>query len=530
MVRAGRSSIPVIDLFAGPGGLGEGFSAFHREDGKAPFRIRLSIEANPVAHQTLRFRAFFRSFRDGAVPGEYYDVLRGLRSPRDVFDCYPEQAELADREAWYATLGATRRADVNSRIEACVADASHWVLIGGPPCQAYSLAGRSRNAGKDNYVPEEDDRQLLYVEYLQVIADHWPSVFVMENVKGLLSASLNQQRLFQRILGDLQSPREALRREGRSLTGRRSYRYRVHSVAARDALATAAVSDYVIHAERYGIPQARHRVFLIGVREDLDGVLPTLALKPHSTAADVLEGLPRVRSGLSGGHDSPEKWLAAVEAALDTSWLRWLRRETVAVADYLADRLTKLRSPRLDRGRPFIEGSFQPRFEQEWFLDPRLGGIVQHETRGHRSDDLQRYLFVSAFGHVLHRSPRLQEFPRELLPAHRNVHDAMNSGHGAGGRIQDPDFHFDDRFRVQVRNRPSTTITSHIAKDGHYYIHYDPTQCRSLTMREAARLQTFPDNYYFCGNRTSGYGQIGNAVPPLLARQVAGSVLSVLDD
>lgn len=326
MVRAGRSSIPVIDLFAGPGGLGEGFSAFHREDGKAPFRIRLSIEANPVAHQTLRFRAFFRSFRDGAVPGEYYDVLRGLRSPRDVFDCYPEQAELADREAWYATLGATRRADVNSRIEACVADASHWVLIGGPPCQAYSLAGRSRNAGKDNYVPEEDDRQLLYVEYLQVIADHWPSVFVMENVKGLLSASLNQQRLFQRILGDLQSPREALRREGRSLTGRRSYRYRVHSVAARDALATAAVSDYVIHAERYGIPQARHRVFLIGVREDLDGVLPTLALKPHSTAADVLEGLPRVRSGLSGGHDSPEKWLAAVEAALDTSWLRWLRR------------------------------------------------------------------------------------------------------------------------------------------------------------------------------------------------------------
>ena len=519
MARVRRSSIPVIDLFAGPGGLGEGFSALRGPDGKVPFRIGLSVEANPVAHQTLRFRAFFRSFRDGAVPGEYYDALRGNLSPREVLDRYPKQAELADREAWNATLGATPRADVNDRIEACVVDAPQWVLIGGPPCQAYSLAGRSRNAGKDDYVPEEDDRQTLYVEYLQVIADHWPSVFVMENVKGLLSANLHQQRLFERILGDLHSPREALRREGRSLVGRRSYRYRVHSVAAPDARDPVGVGDYVVHAERYGIPQARHRVILIGVREDLDGLLPTLAPTCESVASDVLDGLPRLRSGLSRGHDSPEAWRATVEGALASSWLRWLRRgDMAAVADYLEDRLTKLRSPRLDRGSPFIEGNFEPRLERKWFLgDGRLGGIVQHETRGHRADDLHRYLFVSAFGHVLQRSPRLQEFPTELLPAHRNVHSAMNGGY------------FDDRFRVQLRNRPSTTITSHIAKDGHYYIHYDPTQCRSLTMREAARLQTFPDNYYFCGNRTSGYGQIGNAVPPLLARQIAGAVLALLD-
>lgn len=520
MARVRRSSIPVIDLFAGPGGLGEGFSALRGPGGQAPFRIGLSVEANPIAHETLRFRAFFRSFRDGAVPGDYYDALRGLLSPREVLDRYPDQAELADREAWNATLGATPRADVNDRIEACVADASHWVLIGGPPCQAYSLAGRSRNAGKDDYVPEEDHRQFLYVEYLQVIADHWPAVFVMENVKGLLSASLNDQRLFERILADLESPREALRREGRPLTGRRSFRYRVHSVAGSNMLDAVDVGDYVVHAERYGVPQARHRVILVGVREDLDDrPLQTLTRGCEVTVADVLDGVPKVRSGLSRGYDSPEQWLAAVRSARDSPWLRRLQRgDGAPVADYLAERLAKLRLPRHDRGAAFIDGDFAPRRESEWIIDPRLGGVAQHQTRGHRHDDLHRYLFVSAFGHVMRRSPRLHEFPRELLPAHRNVHSAINGGH------------FDDRFRVQVKDRPSTTVTSHIAKDGHYYIHYDPAQCRSLTMREAARLQTFPDNYYFCGNRTSGYGQIGNAVPPLLARQIAESILTLVND
>ena len=132
------------------------------------------------------------------------------------------------------------------------------------------------------------------------------------------------------------------------------------------------------------------------------------------------------------------------------------------------------------------------------------------------ASDLQRYLFASSFAAVNGKSPELRDFPRSLLPAHRNI--------GLEGKEE----FFDDRFRVQLADKPSSTITCHLAKDGHYYIHYDPSQCRSLTVREAARLQTFPDNYYFCGTRTAQYKQVGNAVPPLLANQIASLVLGIV--
>ena len=132
------------------------------------------------------------------------------------------------------------------------------------------------------------------------------------------------------------------------------------------------------------------------------------------------------------------------------------------------------------------------------------------------TSDLHRYLFAACFGKLRGRSPSLRDFPSKLLPDHGSVTEALKGGN------------FGDRFRVQLAGRPSTTITCHIAKDGHYYIHHDPMQCRSLTVREAARLQTFPDNYFFCGNRTEQYKQVGNAVPPLLANQIAHAVSRVL--
>jgi DNA (cytosine-5)-methyltransferase 1 len=154
---------------------------------------------------------------------------------------------------------------------------------------------------------------------------------------------------------------------------------------------------------------------------------------------------------------------------------------------------------------------------KDWYCDSRLGGICNHTSRAHIEKDLFRYVYAACYAELNRKSPKLENFPTDLLPNHTSVESAIHNGR-----------HFSDRFRVQMADKPSTTIMSHISKDGHYYIHPDPYQCRSLTAREAARLQTFPDNYFFCRPRTEQYIQIGNAVPPLLAKQIAEIVQDIL--
>ena len=172
-------------------------------------------------------------------------------------------------------------------------------------------------------------------------------------------------------------------------------------------------------------------------------------------------------------------------------------------------------------GLPFVPvgaGKNEPRVMSSWLHDSKLEGVIQHEARSHMAGDMQRYFFASSYASVTGRAPKLRDFPKHLLPAHSNVINSVG------------DIPFEDRFRVQLSGFPSTTVVSHIAKDGHYYIHPDPAQCRSLTVREAARLQTFPDNYFFEGNRTQQYTQVGNAVPPFLARQLGEIVLALLNE
>jgi DNA (cytosine-5)-methyltransferase 1 len=496
--------IKVIDLFAGPGGLGEGFSSF-QQDGSSVFKLGLSIEKDEFAHETLMLRSFTRDLRrlgleiDVSLFGPHFDGSK-------LFDAFPDSASNAAREAVHLELSPETTEQVRELVDNVVGINDPWVLIGGPPCQAYSLIGRSRNKGKKDYSPETDKKQTLYVEYLQLLADHAPPVFVMENVKGLLSAKLNELSIFDRILTDLHDPALAVRREGRR-EPRQNPRYKIFPL--RNPLFKNQPKDYVIKAEEHGIPQARHRVILLGVREDAARVDPEpLRQQRAPSVQERLGNLPRIRSGISKGDDSWESWKAAL---LSIPHLAWFSRLDPLLRQDMQETLHRMDDD-LDRGSEMISIPDSSKSDAESAVDQ----VFNHTSRTHIVSDLHRYFFAASFARVNGSSPALTAFPTELLPEHENASEPDN---------RTP---FADRFRVQLANRPASTITSHIGKDGHYYIHYDPTQCRSLTVREAARLQTFPDDYIFCGPRTSQYQQVGNAVPPELARQIAEIVAGIL--
>mgnify|MGYP005836022779 CR=1 FL=1 len=197
----------VIDLFAGPGGLGEGFSSYETVLGERPFRICLSVEKDVTAHRTIELRSFFRQFGTGSAPEAYYQYLRREITREELFSRYRAEAEAARQEAMHAELGV-HDDRIDERINAVLGTHRDdpWVLIGGPPCQAYSTVGRSRMRGADPKAFEADKRHHLYKEYLRILAQFGPAVFVMENVAGLLSAKVNGHSTLDLILKDLRRP------------------------------------------------------------------------------------------------------------------------------------------------------------------------------------------------------------------------------------------------------------------------------------------------------------------------------------
>jgi DNA (cytosine-5)-methyltransferase 1 len=507
VVRPSVPNIPAVDLFAGPGGLSEGFA-------QAGFNVVLSIEKDPAAHKTLELRSFFRQFPPGRAPEDYYRYLRGELSREDLFRRHPIQARRARAIAWHAELGVAREDVVDARIRRALQKPEHWVLLGGPPCKAYSVAGRARRANDPTFAT--DNLHTLYVHYLRILAVHRPSVFVFENVKGLLSSRLESEPAFAKIVDNLRHPTTTLANWNGHLEPV-SYIIRSFVLPSYETQELRG-SDFIIKAEQHGVPQARHRVILLGIRSDLEAEPETLKRRNEIPADWVLRDLPRLRSLLSREPDSYENWLGALS---DISSSALLRGVDSATRHCIQQTLSNLK-PSREVGARFLSTQTGPcglpQDLADWFIDDRLGGVCNHEARSHRRDDLHRYMFAACFARIHNRTPFLEDFPEQFLPNHKNISKA--------GRDST---NFNDRFRVQLAGKPSTTITSHIAKDGHYFIHYDPTQCRSLTVREAARLQTFPDNYLFEGNRTEQYVQVGNAVPPFLAFQLAVIVRRILE-
>lgn len=505
-----KEQFKVIDIFAGPGGLGEGFSAFGFRSKKSLFKLALSIEKDPLAHSTLLLRSFYRQFDPENVPQEYWFYAKGEISKTELFDLYPQQAEAAGLEAQCIELGKTPPNKVKSLISNRLNGSKNWVLVGGPPCQAYSLVGRARMQST-NPDFEDDERHFLYKEYLRVIADHRPPVFVMENVKGILSAQHSGKKIIKSILSDLRKPDIALGVKTSKLG------YKLFSLVDNKPPEHCEPEDFLVKAEKYGIPQARHRMLILGIRDDLNITPEILRESEPTTVADAIGDLPRIRSKVSREPDTLEMWRNILNSITTEAWYSEGRSNSLLdTVKKIDNALVSIRKCNLMAGDEVMSYTGHPKIFSDWYRHGCNGVITNHAGRGHMRSDLLRYLFISAYAAANGKSIHLSDLPIELLPEHRNVQEGIDNSH------------FSDRFRVQVGGRPSTTITSHISKDGHYFIHYDTSQCRSLTVREAARLQTFPDSYKFEGGRTSQYHQVGNAVPPLLSMQVAEIVHGIL--
>ena len=411
-----------LDLFAGAGGLSEGFI-------QAGYTPVAHIEMDKAACNTLKTRAAFHWLNTQDNRGLYNRYLAREITREEFYNSIPTEVlgTVLNYEISEETLP-----EIFQNVDALL-DGRHLdVVIGGPPCQAYSIAGRSRS--ETNMVG--DRRNYLYRLYAEFLRRYNPKCFVFENVVGLLSAREEDGTLH---LDNMIS-----------LFKQCGYTTKVNTLTASD----------------YGILQNRKRVILIGVKgKRTRNIYPRIRpLQSRNTVNDLLSDLPPIHAG---------------EGAIGPT-------ETL---HYSGHYLYKFRIKEND-----------------------MEAVTYHQARPNTDQDLEIYrLAVEAWNNGHRRLSYLD------IPNHLQTHKNTTS--------------FLDRFKVVAGDLPSSqTIVAHIARDGHYFIHPDIAQNRSLTPREAARIQTFPDNYYFEAikdepSRTVAFKQIGNAVPVQLAFRIAKALL-----
>lgn len=441
-----------IDLFAGCGGLSEGFR-------QAGFDIIAQVEMDKWACETLETRALYYKLRERKKLYWYFKYLRDEITKDEIYERFPDFKKEVDLEVIKAEFGKDDPKQILNRIEAVrryYGASKFHVVIGGPPCQPYSVAGTTRRKFEKT---GENEKHLLYKHYLEILKELQPDIFVYENVPGIITTTAKGQEIFRRVHDDFQSLKPS---------------YNI--TPPLDELSETPTS-YILNSANFGVPQNRKRIILIGYQTDLlqrNGMIEEIfkmiqkeasnKRRGKLTVDDAIGDLPHLKPG-----EGSDSWFGPYNGLSDLKSYQITMR----------------------RGSP---------------------GILNHKARTHMESDLERYRFF--IEHLDgNKAATLRDLIKErpdLTPAHNHLDKFL------------------DRFKVQQWCRPASTITAHICKDGHYYIHPDISQCRSFTVREAARCQSFSDNFKFEGPRTEQFKQVGNAVPPLLARTIAQHILREL--
>ena len=475
----------IVDLFAGTGALSSGFKKLVNE----PYCTY--IEQNRSACETILYN-HLRQFDEKFSAQNLQIVRSGLRM-------MPTQSlkSFSISKASIYELELSDKNDVRTLLadEICKSGSTQTgprIVVGGPPCQAYSLIGRSKNKSLVSYEAALDHRHYLYREYLKSLVAFEPDVFVFENVKGLLTSKVNDRIIFRDILAELHSP-------GRNTDLRnKGIKYRLYSLTNPDAVVSTdndvkeiELKSFLVDCSQYGMRQKRERIFVIGVRSDILLRPDVLGDLGNFTQASHNRKLNKLRGKFS-------------DKRYEVDWLASRSRQF----NDLINRSSSLGLHTLSQHLEKAWSSFKKTDFAE--ADP----YINHNVRRHMFEDIARYTLLAAAAVVpndLSNKQLINAF--ELEPKHMSW-STSNS--------------FSDRFSVVPELGKCQTITSHISKDGHYYIHHDPIQGRSLSVREAARIQGYDDEFKFMGNITSQYTQVGNAVPPTISELIANCCRKIL--
>jgi DNA (cytosine-5)-methyltransferase 1 len=411
-----------IDLFAGAGGLSEGFI-------QAGFEPIAHVEIEKSACNTLKTRTAFHFLKKQNKDKIYVSYLKGEISREQLYKEIPDEIL---NSIINLPIGDENNSTIQDQIDALIGENEVDLIIGGPPCQAYSLVGRARSKTK----MEGDPRNYLFEQYAKYLEKYNPKMFVFENVLGLKSAK-----------------KGFYLEEMKRVFDEKGYNIKL----------------FTLEAKNFGVLQNRRRIIILGWNKNRDYNIPNLEeikIKGDYVVADLLKDLPPLKAGEG-----------------NNKFMKYSTKTT----DYL----------------------------NTFAIRNGIDVLTQHIARPQRELDKKIYSKAVEKWNLEQERLNYNDLEDEL-----KTHKNRDS--------------FFDRFKVVASNLPySQTVVAHIAKDGHYYIHPDINQNRSISVREAARLQSFPDNYYFEGekeaaNRTAAFKQIGNAVPPLMARVIADEIKEIL--